>query len=61
VYYHLQVPASDCTEVPSRAVRASHNHRQSSSLAVSCSWRPIQVLATRTVTFGTPQFRCEYL
>ena len=32
----LQVPASDCSTVPSRAVRASHNHCQSSSLALSC-------------------------
>jgi len=27
-------------EVRSRAVRASHNHCQLSSLALSCSWRP---------------------
>jgi len=28
VYYHLQVPASDCAEISSRAVRASHNQCQ---------------------------------
>ena len=35
---HIQVLASDCSDVPSRLVRASLNHRQSALPAFSCSW-----------------------
>jgi len=40
VYKLCIITASDCAEVPSRAVHSSHSHCQSSSLALSCSWRP---------------------
>ena len=54
LHHHLQVSASDCSKVPSRAVcarsTASRHHLRSAARG------HLQVLATRTVTFGPYSF-----
>jgi len=55
---HLQVLASDCSGVPSRHVRASLDHCQSSLPAFSCSWW-LTSLGDQNCYFRDPQLCVE--
>jgi len=55
---HLHVFVSDCSGVPSRHVRASLNHRQSSLPAFSCSWW-LTSPGYQNCYFRAPQLRFE--
>jgi len=57
IVYRL-LPASNCTEVPPRAMRASHNYCQSPSLALSCSWWRTSA-GNKNCHFRTSQFWCK--